>query len=283
MGNSNLLLNRIFTKNTFNELVTKKDNGAYLSTIKRYLKNGENMLNKAVITEIYNVMLSTYRNEYIYKNTLLNKLLLGKHNMNTTTALTEVPVEKSKADFILINGKATVYEIKTELDNLDRLEGQLNDYYKAFENVCVITSDSNYMRVNSILQHTNVGIYTLTDRNTISTKKEAISDNTNLSINSMFKILRKKEYENIIMNHFGELPIVKPVKYYKECLNLFEKIDADLAYKYMIGELKKRKIINKKEFENIVPYELKFLVYFSNYKLKDYFKLEKFLNKEFRG
>lgn len=46
---------------------------------------------------------------------------------NTTTALTEIAIAKSKADFVLINGKAVVYEIKTELDNLERLSAQVDD------------------------------------------------------------------------------------------------------------------------------------------------------------
>nr|WP_270211591.1 sce7726 family protein [Streptococcus anginosus] len=62
----------------------------------------------------------------------MNKRLLGMHSINTTTALTEIPVGRAKPDFILINGKAVVYEIKTELDNFDRLENQINEYYKAF-------------------------------------------------------------------------------------------------------------------------------------------------------
>ena len=61
------------------------------------------------------------------------------HSVNTTTALTEVAIAKSKADFVLINGKAVVYEIKTELDNLERLCSQIDDYYKAFDHVAVVT------------------------------------------------------------------------------------------------------------------------------------------------
>lgn len=85
-------------------------------------------------------MKTDYRNEYYYKNTLLNKLLIGKHSVNTTSALTEVNINKSKADFVLINGKAVVYEIKTELDNLDRLECQIMDYYTRFESCLQIIS-----------------------------------------------------------------------------------------------------------------------------------------------
>jgi hypothetical protein len=281
MSTNSLILNRVFTKSTMNEWVNQS-NEAFFDKIERYVDTSDCILNKNMLTEIYNKMSKYYRNEYIYKNTMLNKLLLGRHSINTTTALTEVPVEKSKADFILINGKAVVYEIKTELDTLDRLTGQLNDYYKAFENVCVITSDSNCKRVLSLLKDTNVGVCILTKRNTISTKKEPISYNSKLDLNTMFKILRKQEYENILLNHFGELPTTKPVEYYKECLKLFKSIEGTLAYNYMVKELKKRNSINKKEFIKTVPYELKFLVYFSDYKLNDYLMLEEFLNKEYR-
>ena len=42
----------------------------------------------------------------------------------------------------MINGKAVVYEIKTELDTFERLATQIDDYYKAFDHVCVVASDS---------------------------------------------------------------------------------------------------------------------------------------------
>ena len=83
---------------------------------------------------------------------MLNKLLLGRHSINTTTALTQIPINKSKADFILINGKAVVYEIKTELDNFERLKNQINDYYKAFSHVCVVTCEEYYKKLIKILK-----------------------------------------------------------------------------------------------------------------------------------
>jgi hypothetical protein len=279
--NNNMIFNRIFTKYTFSEWVTNEGNLHYIKSVQKYLSNSK-MLNKNVISEIYNIMQKSYRNEYIYKNTLLNKLLLGRHSLNSTTALTEVPIEKSKADFILINGKAVVYEIKTELDNLDRLVGQLNDYYKAFDYVCVITSDSNYKNVLTLLENTNVGVCTLTTRNTISTKKEPLPNKAYLNHKSMFKILRKQEYENILLKYHRKLPQVSQVKYYKECLKLFSEIEIEQAYKYMLVELKKRSKVNKNEFEKKVPYELKSLIYFSDYNSRDYAELEMFLNKEFR-
>ena len=94
---------------------------------------------------------------------MLNKLLLGVHSVNTTTALTEVAIAKSKADFVLINGKAVVYEIKTELDNLERLSSQVDDYYKAFDHVAVVTYEKNLQQLQKVLDSIDkpVGIYVL--------------------------------------------------------------------------------------------------------------------------
>ena len=113
-------LNRIFTRNMLRHFMDGKTDNVYATVVKRYICNPNQKKNRQLISEIYCELKNNYRNEYFYKNTLLNKLLLGVHSINTTTALTEVPIAKSKADFVLINGKAVVYEIKTELDNLER-------------------------------------------------------------------------------------------------------------------------------------------------------------------
>ncbi|WP_267890519.1 sce7726 family protein [Paenibacillus bouchesdurhonensis] len=89
------------------------------------------------------------------------------------------------------NGKAAVYEIKTELDSLDRLSTQINDYYAAFNHVCLVTCESNFSKVSSILHNSNVGICILTDRNTISTRKYPLEDNSLLSHKATFGNLKK--------------------------------------------------------------------------------------------
>lgn len=279
---NNLLLNRVFTRNTFKALLDTSKDDSYYAAIRRYIDDPQGKNHQQIISEIYNKLRCEYRNEYYYKNTLLNKLLLGIHSPTTTTALTEVPVNKSKADFILINGKAVVYEIKTELDNLERLENQLQDYYKAFINVCVVTSESSYESVRKKLLGTNVGIYVLTARNTISLRKKAINDFSELDLGIIFKILRKNEYENIIKDFYGYLPMVSQFNYYSECKKLFEKIDLQTAYKMYLKELKKRNRIDIELFAQ-VPQEIKSIIYFSKFSTRDYMKLSKFLESEFRG
>lgn len=114
-----------------------------------------------------------YRNEYYYKNTILNQLLIKKHDLYNTAALTELPIGNSKADFIMINGRGVVYEIKTDLDNLIRLEDQLKDYYKVFSYIYVVVGNKQLPHVKEFLKDQKVGIYELTASGRLICRKKS--------------------------------------------------------------------------------------------------------------
>lgn len=280
--NNNIFLNRVFTRNTFQKLIKNQTEETYTAAIRRYINDPKGKNNQQLISEIYQELNKNYRNEYFYKNTLLNKLLLGVHSPRTTTALTEVPINKSKADFILINGKAVVYEIKTELDNFERLTSQLKDYYKAFNYVSVVTSESQYSSVERRLLGMPVGIYILNQRNSLSPRKKPKQYNLDLDLNVIFKVLRKAEYESILMDYYGTLPNVSQFQYYRTCQQMFCKIGTMTAYNLFLKELKKRNHIELNLYAT-VPYELKFIMYFLNLKRKGYQDLKEFLESKFRG
>lgn len=284
MNTNNLILNRLFTQNTFFDTVCERNTETYGAIIQRFVNDPEKKDNGTLISEIYKYMSKSYRNEYFYQNTLLNKLLLGKHSINTTTALTQIPISKSKADFILINGKAVVYEIKTELDTFERLPTQLHDYYKAFASVCVVTSEGQYNRALDILKDTHVGIYVLTDENTFSTKmrKEPKDDFSHISHLAMFKVLHKHEFENVLLKYYGILPNIAQVFYYNECFKQFSNIPLADVYEMFLKELKKRNKIRIREFTS-VPYELKSLVYFSKVSEMEWQDIDKFLKTQYGG
>lgn len=272
----NYLINRFFSRNTIKNLVQNKKDPVFERVSQHYkLEN-----NLSTIQNVYNKLSRSYRNEYFYKNTLLNKRLLGIHSVNTTTALTEIPVGRAKPDFILINGKAVVYEIKTELDNFDRLENQINEYYKAFNHVAVLTYEKNIEMAKRKIDEINkpIGLYILQKNVKIKTVIEPKEYNDDLDRDVIFSILRKREYESIIEKRFGSLPQVSQFDYYDVCRQLTEDIRLEQFYSDFLIELKKRNPINKELFA-AVPYELKFLVYFMNFKPKDYDALAQFLQK----
>ena len=236
---NNIILNRLFTIAAFQNIVDDSNYTVYKTILHRYIHNSSEKTNEEAISELYNYMRLNYRNQYYYKNTILNKLLLGVHSINTTTALTEIPISSSKADFVLINGKATVYEIKTELDNLERLESQLMNYYKAFDHVCVLTCEDYAQILLDKYCDSPVGIYVLSKSDTIQRIKEPTINQQSLNMVTMFKILNKPEYEELILNYYGYLPNVSQVKYYSKCMELFVDIPLDDAYKSFLKVLKK--------------------------------------------
>lgn len=214
----------------------------------------------------YKLLDNNYRNEYFYKNNLFNKIVLGRHNLNTSYALNEVVINKSKADMIIVNNeRPIVFEIKTELDNFDKLEHQINDYYKISSKVFVVTAESSFYPLYRILKNSDVGIYVLSKRNTLSLKKEAHENLGRLDHITLFKLLRKYEYENIIMGYFGFTPVVSAFEYYTECLSLFHQIEIVNAQKLVFMEIKKRGTNFEKKYIYSIPYEIRWLVYSSKF------------------
>ncbi|EGL14241.1 hypothetical protein HMPREF9435_1035 [Gardnerella vaginalis 315-A] len=273
-----LILNHFFTTR-----VLASQNQCYKTVVNRFVQDAKGKTNSEIISEIYELMRKGHRCEYFYQNTLLNKFLLSGGNNTQSTALTQLPISKSRADFIVIDDKATVYEIKTELDTFERLKTQLSNYFKAFNRVCVVTSENKYQNAVETLSNTPVGIYVLDSQNHISKKmcKEPVEDNSKLEHVALFKLLRKYEYENIVKQYFNMLPDAAPAFYYNVCLDLFRKIPILDAHAMVMSELKKRNHIKYMDAFNSVPYALKSLAYFSYNTKKNLNSLLNFLGKNF--
>lgn len=271
MGN-NLILKRFFSKSVLHDLLSGNRGGVFDCVVRRYVLEPEGKPYGELISEIYSYMSKEYRTEYYYKNTMLNKLLLKKHNYKETIVLSELPIGNSKADFIMINGKGIVYEIKTELDNLDRINSQIEDYYKAFSEVVIVTYEENIEKVLEIVPET-VGIMKLTKRRALKNIREPREVCDKLDYYTIFRILRKYEFERILTKQGIDLPKVNQFRYYKECFNEIRKIEINVLQKMMLKELKKRMRIETIEFSTGVPEELRFLIYFDDtiFKYKDTF------------
>ena len=198
---------------------------------------------------VYNLLFKNYRNEYIYKNVIANKILLGKHSLNTSQMLTEFRVGRSKADVVLLNGASTVYEIKSQYDSFARLEKQMRAYFEIFDYINVITSSSQVKKLDSILPN-KAGILVLTNRNTISTIREPKSNKENINPDILFDSLRKAEYMRIIKEYYGTVPDVPNTQIYRECKKLFCEIQLVYAHNLTIKILKER--TNSKRLKNFI-------------------------------
>lgn len=281
MGQNQFLITKVFTVSYFDSLAEKKHvPDSFLKCIARYVKEEDKLTYGEAISRIYEYMNCDYRNEYYYKNTIFNQLLMQKHHLYSTAALTELPIANSKADFVMINGKGVVYEIKTDLDNFQRLQGQISDYYKVFSYVNVVVSKKQVEKVKEFLYGTKTGIYELTDSGKLICRKKSLCNRDELSYEAMFLLLRKKEFEAILMDYYGKLPEVNNFEYYRECLRWLKRQNIVGLQRRVMEILKKRTILSVEDvFEERVPRELSFYVYFSKRYRSDYDALDKFLNK----
>ena len=278
------MINKIFTVPYIDRAISENNAlESFSKCIKRYIKTEGATVGEA-ISEIYHFMDREYRNEYYYKNTILNRLLIGKHDLYNTAALTELPIGDSKADFIMINGRGVVYEIKTDLDNLFRLENQINDYYKVFSYVYVVVGNKQLSHVKQLMRDQKVGIYEMTASGKLLCRKKALCNRENLSYKAMFQVLRKAEFEPILLKHFHKLPEVNSFQYYRECLKWLEHLNIITLQKEVMKCLKARTLLLvENKFEEKVPYELRFYAYFSKKTDSDYHKIDAFWNARMEG
>ncbi len=188
---------------------------------------------------VYDLLFKNYRNEYIYKNVIANKILLGRHFLKSSNMLTEFRVGNNKADVIILNGTSSVYEIKSEYDTFNRLQNQLKSYLEIFDYINVITSHSQVNKLFSILPE-KVGIMVLTDRNIISIIREAKSNRENFNPARLFDSFRKVEYTGIIKEYYGVLPDVPNTMIFNVCKKLYCKIPPVVAHDLSIRILKER-------------------------------------------
>jgi len=188
---------------------------------------------------LYSNMSCNYRNEYVYKNAIANKILLGKHSLNTSYMLTEFRVENCRADVVILNGTSNVYEIKSEYDSLDRIQNQVESYMKMFDMVNVITSYSQIDKVSSGLP-IEVGLLELTRNYTIKTVREAASLKNRVKPEVIFDSLRKSEYLKIIKRLFGFVPDVPNTRIYGECRDLFCRLSPEVAHDEMVKVISMR-------------------------------------------
>lgn len=179
-----------------------------------------------------------FRHEYIYKAALTHKVLLGKHSLQTAAMLTEFRVGDCKADLAILNGTATVYEIKSERDSLVRLDRQVRAYMDVFARVYVIAADAH---VNAVLRTVpdEVGVLCLNRRHNISAVREAADRPEQTSPSAIFDSVRTREARMILEAQGICLPSVPNTELSRMLRHYFVQLEPTAAHDGMVRVLKK--------------------------------------------
>lgn len=180
-----------------------------------------------------------YRCEYVYKNVIARKLLLEKHSPSEAVLATELRCGGSKADVVILNGTSTVYEIKTELDNLDRLPNQLNDYRQMFDHIFVVTHHSLADEVLDTIDG-GIGLISMHGPDLMTVTRESSSHAHQIDPGCVFDSLRKGEYMGIVEKHFGPMPPMPNTEHFVRYRELFTQLQPEVAHQEMVLAMRGR-------------------------------------------
>jgi hypothetical protein len=178
-----------------------------------------------------------YRDEYIYKAALTQKILLGKYSLHTASMLNEFRVGECKADIAILNGTATVYEVKSERDSLARLQRQIKAYSTVFARIYVIAAENHVDAVIGSVPD-DVGILRLNRRHQISTVREATDLPERTSPAAIFDSIRTEEARLILALHDVPIPHVPNTALHAALRERFVKLDSRTAHEGMVQVLK---------------------------------------------
>lgn len=178
------------------------------------------------------------RDEYVYRSALTHNILLGRHSLKTASMLTEFRAGACKADLVILNGTATVYEIKSERDSLARLENQIRHYQRVFAKTYVIAGEAHVADVLDVTPR-EVGVLSLVRWDRISTVRDAIETISSLCPVTIFESLRTTEACKILKALGVETPDVPNTVLHSALRERFEGLDPALLHQQMVATLKK--------------------------------------------
>lgn len=245
---------RLFSSKRITEIAS--GDFSYLLKVAAYYKNElpEQFTAMDVFECSYLAISKDYRSEYFFKNTVAERLLLGRHSLNTATVLPEFRVGRSKADCVILNGNSTCYEIKSDFDNLDRLSEQLSSYRKIFDRVFVVVGKLHVEKVENLCED-DIGILELTSRKSLRQVRDARVSLDPVDISTLMRSLRVHEYKEIA-SIFAKKDInCSNTEIFSVCEDILMKAPSAEVRKAFCSTLKKSRKIEK-EFIQSLPRSL---------------------------
>ena len=235
-------ISRLFSSSVIHEMA-RKGKSPLFARLARESGLPASMRESAAVHSFFELAFSLlkqegFRHEYIYKAALTHKVLLGKHSLQTAAMLTEFRVGECKADLAILNGIATVYEIKSERDSLVRLDRQVRAYANVFVRVYVIAADAH---VDAVLRTVpdEVGVLCLNRRHNISTVREAGDQPERTSPSAIFDSIRTQEARMILEAHGIGLPSVPNTELSRMLRHYFVQLEPTAAHYGMVQALKR--------------------------------------------
>ena len=191
---------------------------------------------------MYLSLVGGYRNEYVYKNVLANKIVAANTKRNITV-FNEFRVGDSIADIATFNGKSCVYEIKTALDTPKRLGSQVESYFKFFQESYLVVPKERVEEYLPCIDE-RMGVITVKEHHgnvSLVQYRKPVKMTDNMDVDVLMRVLWIQEYEGIVRRYFGKLPDVSYFEMFDACKELMRQIPVEKLSKIVVEVIKKRK------------------------------------------
>ena len=187
----------------------------------------------------YQRLLRDYRNEYVFKNAIVSKIVFGRHRPSTASAILELPLGRSIADVAVFNGTSTVYEIKTDLDSFTRLSSQLRDYRTRVEMVYVVVSERRAASANRHIPE-GVGLLALRRHGSLAVIRHATSNLGHMRADHIFGTIRQGEAAEILSQQGMRATTTDPIEHWHELRELFSGLGVAVAHQGAVNAFRAR-------------------------------------------
>ena len=190
--------------------------------------------------KINDLVLDGYEGEQVLKYRLFRAF-----QASNLIAAFEIRVRNSRVDFLTINGSTTSYEIKSSLDNLDKLAKQSKDYIGAFEFNNIVIDKRHLDKCYDIVPR-SFGIITVEKFEHTFVRKPIF--NRALNPETQLSLLTKKE----IIKYFGRFEIAN-------IINDFSAIQINDLFKLALkARYRSRWDFIVEHADDILPIDLQF-------------------------
>lgn len=211
-----------------------------------------------ILDEIYQLLATHYQCEYIFKNSVASAIRSHNRGFKNVVVMDEFRANECRADVVAVNGTSIAYEVKTDLDSLDKLPKQLDTYQTVFDEIWVVTTPTLSSKVMTMAP-LHVGIAVLGSNMRLKTTRKPTSNKQHVSPEHIFDCMRREEYVAALRHLTGIAPIVAPARMYTECKRIFRNLPPDTAHAAFVSAMKSRAVCNSLINNNAIPSSLTYL------------------------
>ena len=247
----------VFSRGVFSDIMEYNDYAKLDILLAKYDRSSKRFHTYLdYVRHVYRAIAKKYRCEYVYKNEIINKLLIKNCGLKDSVVINEFRVKDVIVDLALFNGESKAFEIKTEYDTPKRLAHQMEVYTKLFQRCYVVVPSEHFHEYERSVRR-DVGIFVMKMENgkiRLEKEREALL-NCSIDANVLMRTVRTSEYKNIVKSYFGHLPNVSCFDMFEACRRLIATIPQQELCRLFLAEMKKR--VNNTQLLKSFPPEIR--------------------------